>query len=92
MYTGLATSFFNEKNKNVAHDLMDLLVEGHQEVPQWLEAMVYEVRNQKQYMTHRGNEGSNIVSSLIDRPSALYTHKFCNENKKIKGFFNRQKY
>ncbi|XP_060064011.1 ATP-dependent RNA helicase DDX3X-like isoform X1 [Ylistrum balloti] len=41
---GLATSFFNEKNKNIIRDLMDLLVEAHQEVPSWLESMAYEAR------------------------------------------------
>nr|XP_022337078.1 ATP-dependent RNA helicase DDX3X-like isoform X3 [Crassostrea virginica] len=41
---GLATSFFNEKNKNIVRDLMDLLVEAHQEVPSWLESMAYEAR------------------------------------------------
>jgi hypothetical protein len=44
MITGLATSFFNEKNKNIIRDLMDLLVESHQEVPPWLESMGYDAR------------------------------------------------
>uniref|UniRef100_A0A2K5BUS1 RNA helicase n=1 Tax=Aotus nancymaae TaxID=37293 RepID=A0A2K5BUS1_AOTNA len=39
---GLATSFFNEKNVNIAKDLLDLLVEVKQEVPSWLENMAYE--------------------------------------------------
>ncbi|XP_035145830.3 ATP-dependent RNA helicase DDX3X isoform X1 [Callithrix jacchus] len=39
---GLATSFFNEKNVNIAKDLLDLLVEAKQEVPSWLESMAYE--------------------------------------------------
>lgn len=43
-FLGLATSFFNEKNKNIVRDLMDLLVEAHQEVPSWLESMAYEAR------------------------------------------------
>ncbi|KAL3848125.1 hypothetical protein ACJMK2_019003 [Sinanodonta woodiana] len=41
---GLATSFFNEKNKNIIRELCDLLVESHQEVPSWLESMSYESR------------------------------------------------
>ncbi|KAL5004510.1 hypothetical protein ScPMuIL_017966 [Solemya velum] len=41
---GLATSFFNEKNKNIVRDLMELLVEAKQEVPSWLESMAYEAR------------------------------------------------
>lgn len=43
---GLATSFFNEKNKNVIRDLLDLLVEAKQEVPSWLESMAYDSRPQ----------------------------------------------
>lgn len=43
--SGLATSFFNEKNRNVVKDLLDLLVESNQEVPSWLESMASEVRN-----------------------------------------------
>merc|ERR1719348_1335446 len=39
---GLATSFINEKNKNVVRDLCELLTESDQEVPSWLEAMSYE--------------------------------------------------
>ena len=41
---GLATSFFNEKNRNVARDLMDLLVEANQEVPAWLDSMAYQAQ------------------------------------------------
>ncbi|CAG5136037.1 unnamed protein product [Candidula unifasciata] len=36
---GLATSFFNEKNKNIVRDLLDLLSEANQDVPPWLESM-----------------------------------------------------
>lgn len=34
---GLATSFFNDKNSNLARELMDLIVEANQELPDWLE-------------------------------------------------------
>lgn len=34
---GLATSFFNEKNVNIARNLMDLLTEAGQECPSWLQ-------------------------------------------------------
>lgn len=53
-HTGLATSFFNDKNRNVARDLMDILAEAKQEVPPWLESMAFQAqqhaavkRNQK---------------------------------------------
>jgi len=36
---GLATSFFNDNNRNIVKDLVDLLSEANQEVPQWLETM-----------------------------------------------------
>jgi superfamily II DNA/RNA helicase len=42
---GLATSFFNEKNKNIVRDLMDVLTEAKQEVPNWLESLAYEARH-----------------------------------------------
>ncbi|VDP98401.1 unnamed protein product [Trichobilharzia regenti] len=37
---GSATSFFSEKNQNVVRDLVELLRESKQIVPQWLEARV----------------------------------------------------
>ncbi|XP_059170511.1 ATP-dependent RNA helicase DDX3X-like isoform X2 [Physella acuta] len=42
---GLATSFFNEKNKNIVRDLLDLLTESNQEIPPWLESMSVDVRS-----------------------------------------------
>lgn len=36
---GLATSFFNDNNRNIVKDLVDLLNEARQEVPQWLETL-----------------------------------------------------
>ncbi|KAL8574811.1 putative ATP-dependent RNA helicase an3 [Nucella lapillus] len=41
---GLATSFFNEKNRNIARDVLDLLTEANQEVPSWLESISYDTR------------------------------------------------
>ena len=46
---GLATSFCNERNRNVCKDLLTLLAETKQEVPSWLESMAYEVRQQARY-------------------------------------------
>ena len=37
--TGQATAFFNRGNKNICRDLIDLLREAHQDIPQWLEAV-----------------------------------------------------
>jgi hypothetical protein len=43
-FTGLATSFFNDKNKNIVKELVDILEEAKQEVPSWLESLAYESR------------------------------------------------
>jgi len=42
---GLATSFFNDKNRNLVKDLVELIVESNQELPSWLEAMSLDSRN-----------------------------------------------
>jgi len=42
---GLATSFFNDKNRNLVKDLVELIVESNQELPSWLEAMALESRS-----------------------------------------------
>ncbi|EJU03568.1 DEAD-domain-containing protein [Dacryopinax primogenitus] len=34
--TGIATAFFNRGNRNIVRDLLELLREANQEVPQWL--------------------------------------------------------
>ena len=41
---GLATSFFNDRNRNICRDLLDLLAETKQEIPSWLESMAYEAK------------------------------------------------
>ncbi|KZV80134.1 DEAD-domain-containing protein [Exidia glandulosa HHB12029] len=40
--TGIATAFFNRGNKNIVRDLVDLLREANQEIPQWLDGMASE--------------------------------------------------
>merc|ERR1719411_2322339 len=42
---GLATSFFNEKNRNLIRDLIELLIESNQELPTWLESLGMDNRN-----------------------------------------------
>ncbi|XP_078613411.1 ATP-dependent RNA helicase DDX3X-like isoform X4 [Branchiostoma floridae x Branchiostoma japonicum] len=51
---GLATSFFNDKNRNVVRDLVDILIESKQELPPWLESMAYEERRQQSSGRNRG--------------------------------------
>jgi len=40
---GLATSFFNDKNRNMAVDLVELITETNQELPDWLHNIAKEV-------------------------------------------------
>ncbi|KAL5274575.1 DDX3X family protein [Megaselia abdita] len=42
---GVATSFFNEKNRNICTDLMELLIETKQEIPTFLEDMMANERS-----------------------------------------------
>jgi len=41
---GLATSFFNDKNRNLIREMVEILNEAKQEVPKWLESMAIESR------------------------------------------------
>jgi len=40
--TGLATSFFNDKNVNIVSDLVEILKEAKQDCPDWLETIAHE--------------------------------------------------
>lgn len=51
---GQATSFFNEKNRNIGIDLLDILSESHQEVPEWLEGMARETKRDNQAKRNYG--------------------------------------
>lgn len=42
---GVATSFFNEKNRNICSDLLELLIETKQDVPSFLEDMMSSERS-----------------------------------------------
>jgi len=42
---GLATSFFNDKNRNLTKDMVELIVESSQELPGWLEALSVDYRS-----------------------------------------------
>lgn len=55
--TGQATSFFNEKNRNIANDLLDILSEAHQEVPEWLEGLTRETRKENYSKRNYGGNG-----------------------------------
>ncbi|XP_064456706.1 ATP-dependent RNA helicase DDX3X-like isoform X2 [Ornithodoros turicata] len=56
---GLATSFFNEKNRNMALDLVELITETKQELPDWLAALAKEVQaEQRSSNQRRGRYGA----------------------------------
>lgn len=59
--TGLASSLFNTKNKNVAPDLLELLTESKQEVPEWLVAISRDVAHD--FRNHRGPGGNRFGGS-----------------------------
>ncbi|QQP53277.1 Uncharacterized protein FKW44_005703 [Caligus rogercresseyi] len=42
---GLATSFFNDRNRNLTKELVELIVESNQECPNWLESMGMEMKS-----------------------------------------------
>uniref|UniRef100_A0A8D8Q646 RNA helicase n=1 Tax=Cacopsylla melanoneura TaxID=428564 RepID=A0A8D8Q646_9HEMI len=42
---GLATSFLNDKNRNLVRDLVELISESKQELPGWLESMANDSRS-----------------------------------------------
>lgn len=42
--TGVSTAFFNRGNKNIVHDLLELLREANQDIPDWLESVAHEAR------------------------------------------------
>lgn len=52
---GVATSFFNEKNKNLVRDLVELVQETKQEMPSWLEIISNEMRSS--YSSHGRSGG-----------------------------------
>ena len=44
---GLATSFFNEKNRNMAADLVELITETNQDLPEWLANLSKELNSEQ---------------------------------------------
>lgn len=61
--TGIATSFFNRGNKNIVKQLIDLLREANQEVPQWLDQVAMEKDFDSRYGGGRGGRGGRGGSS-----------------------------
>ena len=57
MFSGVATSFFNEKNRNLIRDLVELIIETKQELPSWLEGMAMDIKHQSGGLSRRGGGG-----------------------------------
>jgi len=51
---GQATSFFNDKNRNLTRDLMELLIETKQELPAWLQNMGSDCRQPSMQRRNNG--------------------------------------
>jgi superfamily II DNA/RNA helicase len=56
-HTGAAVSFFNDKNRNLARDLLDTLGEANQEVPAWLEGLARSARSGGSSSSSGGRRG-----------------------------------
>ena len=62
---GLATSFFNDKNRNLAKDLVELILESSQELPGWLESMSVDYRSYGG-PSRRGKGGFSTIKLLTN--------------------------
>lgn len=54
---GVATSFFNDKNRNLIRDLVELIIETKQELPSWLEGMAVDMKHSSGGLNRRGGGG-----------------------------------
>lgn len=57
LFLGQVTSFFSEKNRNIAGDLLDILNAAHQQVPEWLEGLTR--KDRKDDHSQRNYGGNN---------------------------------
>jgi len=65
--SGEAISFFNEKNRNIARDLFEILNETQQEIPEFLTKMVDELRQTHNKSRYNNNGQLSSVSSGSNR-------------------------
>ncbi|XP_065214746.1 ATP-dependent RNA helicase DDX3X isoform X3 [Planococcus citri] len=64
---GLATSFFNDKNRNLTRDLVELLIETKQELPGWLENMGIECKQPSMQRRNNSKSGGRFGSGFGSR-------------------------
>ena len=58
---GMATSFYNDKNEDIAEALTKLLVETHQKVPEFLESYKPENEEDLKFDDDTDEEGDNVA-------------------------------
>ncbi|CAB4059372.1 DDX3X [Lepeophtheirus salmonis] len=68
---GLATSFFNDRNRNLTKDLVELIVESNQQCPNWLESMALEIRSYGGNVFRKGASSRGRGSSFGSRDYRL---------------------
>lgn len=68
---GLATSFFNDKNRNMACDLVELINETKQELPEWLITIAKEVQHEQRSSSQRRYGGSSGGTRRYARNSTV---------------------
>ena len=75
---GLATSFFNDKNRNLVKDLVELIGEANQDLPSWLEAMSLDSRNMYGGGGRRGGGGGRSKGGFGGRDYRYILYKLIN--------------
>ena len=71
----MATSFFNDKNRNIAGDLYELMVEAKQEVPDFLKSAVKELNIDSRGMNRRYGGGGGGHRRLVNSfPFSVFDH------------------
>jgi superfamily II DNA/RNA helicase len=82
---GEAISFFNDKNRNIAKDLYDILDETQQVIPQFMQKMIDDLNQAKQYQSGKGkyqqNKGLNNLAKKFNNTfiSKDYRQRYNNQ-------------
>ena len=85
--SGQAISFFNEKNKNIAKDLHDILKETQQEIPEFMSKMVDDIR-QMSSKNKYGKPNPNINRFTNQFGSRDYRQKYQPQQPKPNNYQN----
>ena len=72
---GLATSFFNDRNRNICADLLSILVEAKQEVPSWLEGLSHDVKHMAR-VKNQSKRSMSVPYFLVLTTNMYYTWYF----------------